>query len=247
MARSLTDAAYRLTLLGMSNLPRAALFLNGRYDLSARAYYERSARQANTFCVFADGGAKTLQWLNTAPNAALIVGDFDSFNPSALNNGSAAQIERRWEGQTDKDLTDGQLALHAALERQTRQIDIHGAFPRQDAFDHDHFLGNLLLLYEAHDRGAEARLSEPKEALYLCVETLALRREGDRLNRVSFLPFAGGARVRRTEGLRWPLLNFNLSNRRANALRNEFLPDADHIRVQLDERSPPVYVAHNWS
>ncbi len=231
----------------MSNRLRAALFLNGRYDLSARAFYERSARQANTVCVFADGGAETLEWLDAAPNAALIIGDFDSFNLSALEDSSFAHIERRWEGQTDKDLTDGQLALHAALELQRRQIDIHGAFPRQDAFDHDHFLGNLLLLYEAHDLGAEARLSEPKEALYLCVEKLSLRRKGSGLNRVSFLPFAGEARVCSTEGLRWPLLSFSLSNRRANALRNEFLPDADHVRIQMDERSPPVYVAHNWS
>ncbi len=230
----------------MSNCLRAALFLNGRYDLSARAFYERSAQQRGTVCVFADGGARVLGWLDPAPNRPLVIGDFDSLDPSELKNGGAL-IERRWEGQTDKDLTDGQLALHAALERQPRQIDIHGAFPRQDAFDHDHFLGNLLLLREAHDAGAEARLSEPKEALYLCVEKLSIQREGSGLNRVSFLPFAGEARVCRTEGLRWQLLNFSLSNRRANALRNEFLPDADHVRVQMDERSAPAYVVHNWT
>lgn len=230
----------------MSNRLRAALFLNGRYDLSARAFYERSAQQCGAICVFADGGARVLNWLDPTPNDALIIGDFDSINLSKLKN-RGALIDYQWERQIDKDLTDGQLALHAALEHQPRQIDIHGAFPRQDAFDHDHFLGNLLLLREAHDAGAEARLSEPKEAVYLCVDKLSLRREGSGLNRVSFLPFAGEARVCRTEGLRWPLLNFSLSNRRANALRNEYLPDADHVRVQLEERSAPVYVVHNWT
>ena len=233
----------------MANLTRAALFLNGRYDLSRRSFYLQSSRQPRTLCVFADGGAAALRWLEPPPERALLIGDFDSADRSALERAAqaGAAVERAWDGRTDKDMTDGQLALQAALRQGCRQIDIHGAAPRSDAYDRDHYLGNLLLLSEAHAHGADARLSEPKEAVYRCARLLTLRREGAGLNRVSVLPLAGEAHVLRSEGLRWELRRFDLSAARANGLRNEFLPDAEAAQIQMGESSPPALVFHNWA
>ena len=156
-----------------------------------------------------------------------------------------------WDGITDKDDTDGQLALHAALNAGCVRFDAFGSLPKPGDYDVDHFFGNLFLLSEARARVGDcpdfaARLSDPRQCVYLTVDHVTVEREGTTLNRVSLIPFGGSARIRRSEGLRWRLDGMTLGFERANALRNEFLPDAASCSVELEPDSAPVVVIHNW-
>ena len=225
----------------------AALFLNGGYDRRRPDFYVRSCRP-DVFVVCADGALATFSWLRRVADGVrapdLIVGDFDSLNPDDrqawLSEGA------RFETKPDQDRTDGQVGLARAAESGCEEIVIHGATPKADEYDHDHFLGNLCLLAEAADRGWSAWASEPCEAIYACSSRLDVPRRGAGLNRVSLIAHAGTAHVVRSQGLRWELRDFTLPANRPSALRNELLPAASHASIELDTASPAVLVIHNW-
>lgn len=241
-------------------MKRGAIFLHGFYDMRHPAFYSAICGAADTVRICADGGLSVFRWVNetlgTDARPDGVVGDYDSLSLEERRSWEArgVRFDPRWDGRTDKDYTDGQLALFAVLEEGCRDIEIFGALPRSDAYDHDHFLGNLFLLSEGTDRLSDSaaefhggiRIREPYEAIHWCERSVKLRREGEGLNRVSLSPMCGDARIREAHGLRWDLTRFTATNRRANALRNEFLPNADEVEIRLEENSPPVLVIHNW-
>jgi thiamine pyrophosphokinase len=237
---------------------RAAVFLNGFYDTRRPDFYAAAFGRGDVFAVCADGGLFVYSWINGLLSASfapdLVVGDSDSLDTSE---------RRAWESRgvrfatvvderaAKEDYTDGQLALYAALGAGHAQLDIYGALPTSGCYDHDHFLGNLLLLVEAYAIAGErpafsARISDPYQAISLCRQGLTLTRQDEGRNRVSLLPWGGPALVRHSEGLRWALRDFALATTRANAVRNEFLPDAQDVRIELYEGSAPVLVVQNW-
>jgi thiamine pyrophosphokinase len=236
----------------MSN-HRAVVLLDGAFDDRYPDFYAESCARDNPYIVCADGALRAVAAL--APDVApqLVVGDMDSLGDVDRNawERRGTRFDPTWDGQTAKDCTDGQLALYAALETDARRIDIHGALPRRDAYDHDHFLGNLSLLAEAHGRLGDApdaavRIAEPRETIALCRSRLTLTRQGAGLNRVSLVPFGASARVARSEGLRWDLAGLQVNAAPANALRNEFEWNARTATIELVDGSAPVYVFHNW-
>jgi len=236
---------------------KAALFLNGFYDDRYPKFYERVVRASDVFRVCADGALSVWErWREqfgeeVAPH--VVVGDFDSLSDEERRRWESRGVsfDTTWEGVTDKDDTDGQLALRTALRAGCVQFEIFGALPKPGEYDTDHFLGNLFLLREAHERVGThpdyaMRLRDPRQSILLLVGRIALEREGSGLNRLSLIPFGGVARVRRSEGLRWRLDGMTLRTDRANALRNEFESGALSCTVELEVDSAPVILVHNW-
>jgi thiamine pyrophosphokinase len=241
----------------MSQRTTAALFLDGFYDDRYPNFYITAARAPETFRVCADGALSVWEgWRerfgdHVAPD--LVVGDFDSLadEERALWESRGVVFDTTWAGITDKDDTDGQLALRAALNVGCVRFEFFGSLPKPGDYDVDHFFGNLFLLSEARARvgertGFAARLRDPRQSVTLVANRIVIAREGKNLNRVSLIPFGGVARVRRSEGLRWCLDRMTLGTERANALRNEFLPDVAFCSVELETDSAPVVVVHNW-
>ncbi|MDA1193431.1 MAG: thiamine diphosphokinase [Candidatus Poribacteria bacterium] len=233
-----------------------AIFLNGFYDERSPSFYAEICRRETAFLSCADGALRVWDWLEAVgekvPFPSVVVGDFDSMDTKtrARWEGRGAMIDGAFDRRTDKDFTDGQLALYAALDAGCREVVICGGLPNPTEYDHDHFLGNLFLLAEAHERvGGDAlsiRFAEPRESIYLVHDELTIHRVGDGLNRVSFLPFGGEGGVASSEGLRWQLRDFTLPTTRANALRNEFSTDAPSATITLRGDSAPVLAIHNW-
>ncbi len=233
------------------------VLLDGYYDHRYPAFYAGSCVRDDTFVVCADGALRVCADLLPGVTPDLVVGDMDSLGDLDREPWTArgTRFDDAWEGRTDKDQTDGQLALHAALDAGARQIDFHGGLARRVGYDHDHFLGNLSLIAEAHERLGEApdeaiRIHEPLETVFLCQSRLELQRDGDGLNRMSVVSLGAPARVARSEGLRWDLTGYEVHAAPANALRNEFREGASTAVIEMAPDSPPVYVFHNryeWS
>jgi len=243
----------RARLSGMEPTRRAAIFLNGGYDPKHAQFYVQACARALVIC--ADGGIRAFDWLMQGAAWAkphLVVGDCDSMTPADRERWESrgAAFVTAYDERADKeDYTDGQLALHIAVREGCSEFVFYGAFPPPNGSDHDHFLGNLMLLPEARHLAGErqgfcAAIRSPREDIRECVDALMLRRVGDGINRVSLIPFAGEARVRSSDGLRWRLDGMTLPVHRANALRNEMTADA--ARIELEPDSPPMFVVHNW-
>lgn len=175
------------------------------------------------FVIAADSGVDHAAALGLSVD--LVVGDFDSADPTAVAAAVAAGAALE-PHPADKDATDLELALEAALARRlTPAIVLGGA-----GFDRiDHFMANALLL--ASPRFAPLRPTwYVKGATVIPIHDRAeiIGAPGDT---VTLLPVGGPAVGIVTEGLRWPLRDERLASGSTRGVSNELV--ADTCRVVL--------------
>ena len=234
----------------------ALIFLNGYYDLRYLGFYRSEIENAvkNRFpLICADGGIRIFDELNRHGETPLIpdvlIGDMDSVSEGTTK---AKHTVQEWAGQTDKDYTDGQLAVDYALERcDCRHIIIYGGLPRPDEYETDQFLGNLKLTRFGHYRVSTgedyaAEMRDPRQTIHYVLSRVQLSRKGSGLQRVSLIADVPNVVVKKSENLRWDLASLHIHPDLTNALRNEFTEDAEWASLQLAEGSAPVYTIHNW-
>ena len=139
----------------------ALIFLNGYYDTRCLDFYRQetvTALENGSPLICADGGIRIFDDLNQDEDTTLVpdvlIGDMDSVpNRGSKPLPQAKRIVQEWVGKTDKDYTDGQLAVDYALEAYgCRHIIIYGGLPRPERYETDQFLGNLKLMRFGHYR-----------------------------------------------------------------------------------------------
>ncbi len=234
----------------------ALIFLNGYYDLRYLNFYRSEIESGveNHFpLICADGGIHIFDELNLYSDTAFVpdvlIGDMDSVSEDATK---AKHIVQEWVGQTDKDWTDGQLAVDYALEEcGCRHIIVYGGLPRPNEYETDQFLGNLKLMRFGHyrvsaDESYSAEIRDPKQTIHYVLSTVRLSRKSSGLQRVSLIAEAPNVVVEKSENLRWDLASLHIHPDLTNALRNEFTDGARWASLQLVKGSAPVYVIHNW-
>ncbi len=234
----------------------ALIFLNGYYDTRHLDFYRQeiiTARENRFPLICADGGIRIFDELNRREDMPLVpdvlIGDMDSV---AAGGTKAKHIVQEWIGKTDKDYTDGQLAVAYALEEyRCRHIIIYGGLPRPEVYETDQFLGNLKLMRFGHyrvstDEVYKAEMRDPKQTIYYVLSSVRLTRKNSELQRVSLIAETDNVVVEKSENLRWDLASLHIHPDLTNALRNEFVEGAQWAALQLVERSAPVYVIHNW-
>ena len=235
----------------------ALIFLNGFYDIRHLDFYRQEisfAIKNGNPLICADGGIRIFDKLNQQESKTLIpdilIGDLDSIDGKTTE---AKRTVEKWIGQTDKDYTDGQLAVDYALKHYDSQhIIIYGGLPRPEEYEIDHFLGNLKLMrfghYLASDKYTDfkAEMRAPRQTIHYVLSELRLTRKNSGLQRVSLIAYEANVIVESSQNLRWDLTSLHIHPDLTNALRNEFIEGAAWAEIQLTENSAPVYVIHNW-
>lgn len=238
----------------------ALIFLNGYYDTQYLGFYRQeivTAVENGSPLVCADGGIRIFDELNQCGEMPLVpdvlIGDMDSVADRGYKPlPQAKRIVQEWVGKTDKDYTDGQLAVDYALKAYgCRHIIIYGGLPRPEVYETDQFLGNLKLMRFGHyrlptDEHYSAEMRDPKQTIHYVLSTLRLTRKNSELQRVSLIAEADNVVVEKSENLRWDLASLHVHPDLTNALRNEFVEGAEWAALQLVKGSTPVYVIHNW-
>jgi thiamine pyrophosphokinase len=176
--------------------------------------------------VAADGGAESLHRLGRRPD--LLIGDLDS--TSARLVGRLAEdgvtVERY---PTDKEASDTELALHAALARGATDIVLLGALGGDRL---DHALANLLLLSDPALEKVDVRLVHAGNRVRVVrsgESASLLGRVGDL---VTLLPIGGDATGVTTQGLRWPLDAAALHMGPSRGLSNEITSMPASVRLE---------------
>lgn len=175
-----------------------------------------------TLVIAADGGARHAAHLGVRVDRW--VGDGDSVDAAMLHalRAAGATIER---SPTDKDESDAELAIEAALAAGADRLSIVGALggPRLD-----HALANLTLLSLPELAGLDVRIVAAEHRIRLLVAdgpgAPATPRQMDLHGRigdlVSLLPVGADAIGVTTEGLRYPLRDEPLLLGRTRGLSN---------------------------
>ncbi|RKU27633.1 hypothetical protein C6499_11525 [Candidatus Poribacteria bacterium] len=234
----------------------ALIFLNGYYDTRYLDFYRQeilTALENRFLLICADGGIRIFDDLNQDTDTTLVpdvlIGDMDSVVEGITK---AKHVVQEWIGKTDKDWTDGQLAVDYALEAYgCRHIIIYGGLPRPEVYETDQFLGNLKLMRFGHyrvstDTPYKAEMRDPKQTIHYVLSAVRLARKNSGLQRVSLIAEADNVVVEKSENLRWDLASLHIHPDLTNALRNEFVEGAEWAVLQLVEGAAPVYVIHNW-
>jgi thiamine pyrophosphokinase len=175
--------------------------------------------------IAADGGARWALDCGLLPH--LVIGDLDSIDAVTLDRlrELAVPIEAL---PTDKDATDGELALQYALATQPAEVIMVGALggPR-----FDHGLANCLLLtappagqtrISLLDNTTEVRLVRPQDPW---------RWTSTPGEVVSLIPVGARAEGIHTDGLRWPLQGATLPVGRSRGVSNEAIATEAMVQV----------------
>ena len=234
----------------------ASIFLNGYYNFDQIQFYRseiESALKQDTPLICADGGIHIFQMCGLQPT--ILIGDLDSisdFTTPTINElkQSGVNVISEWIGQTDKDYTDGQLAVIYALKKlKCNYIIIYGGFPT--SFDVDHFLGNLKLMrlgfhISIIPSSFRAEMRDVFQAIYFVSSQVEINRKSEKSQYISLIAEHRNVHVKSSTGLRWDVSNMWIDPDQPKTLRNEFISDANKVMIELAEGSAPVYVIHNW-
>ena len=207
---------------GAAALPAAIVFAgNGRVEPAVRARLPQPAD-----VIAADSGLTVASALGLGVDH--LVGDLDSVDPVAVEAAAAAgtTVDRH---PAEKDATDLELALDAALIRGARRlVVVDGGGDRLD-----HLLANVLLLSSPAFAGADVEAFAGDARIAVARGGDAVTITGEPGSLVTLLPVGGAARGIVTEGLRYPLHAEELAPGTTRGVSNELLGAAG--RVGLSE------------
>ncbi|MFD0713495.1 thiamine diphosphokinase [Paenibacillus sp. GCM10027626] len=175
----------------------------------------------------ADHGAAFLIANGFKPDIAL--GDFDSVTDEEWEAIKAYSKEVRDCDPIDKNYTDTELALRAALDSGARSIAIIGAIGSRL----DHTLANIQLLKVAHDHGARAAIIDEHNHLQLMTSELSISKNPS-YRYVSLLPLSASVTGITLEGFKYPLHEATLETGQSLCISNELADTANtsHIRMR---------------
>jgi thiamine pyrophosphokinase len=163
--------------------------------------------------VAADGGANWLESLGLTPH--LVVGDLDSLDEATVARLTllGARVERH---PPDKDASDTELAVEAAMRAGADRVVVLGAFGGSRL---DHELANVLLLADPA-MGADVRLQHGSTLVRAINGPASLTLEAEVGAVVTLLPIGPGAVGVTTRGLRYALEDEPLTVGRSRGLSN---------------------------
>lgn len=124
---------------------------------------------------------------------------------------------------SEKNATDGEIALNRAIEAGADHITFYGGGGKRE----DHFLGNLHLLYQAAERGVFAECVTNYARIFVAEGLVPLN--GIKGKTVSILPFGGNAHILKSGGLHYPLLHLTLSYGSTRGISNVVTEDEAYI------------------
>jgi thiamine pyrophosphokinase len=189
------------------------IILNGDKPIIEKDFF------AGKKVICADGAYRYAQELGI--NADLIIGDFDSFDINDLPQ----NIEVK-KFSSDKDETDGELALNEAISRGAENIYIIGAGGRRE----DHFFANIILLYIALKNGVNAKIISDYSEILMFDGDISLNvKKGYYL---SIVPFKDSLHIINTEGLKYKISDGIISYDNTLGISNVITEDTVKISVK---------------
>lgn len=210
----------------MATAARALVVADGDVDVSALA---ELAGPEPTRLIAADGGAAHVLAAGLVPD--VVVGDFDSLGPAERARLEALGVELR-VASPDKDESDMELCLVAALEAGAQRITIAGAM---GLLRPEHTVANLLLLADHRLDGRAVTLVGRGSRLWRIGtadgsgESEVVGEPGDY---VSLLPLDPAVTGVTTEGLRFALADETLPMGPSRGLSNELESDRAHVTTR---------------
>lgn len=215
---------------------KAFIFVNG---IMRDGEAIRRSITAEDFLIAVDRGLNHLNAMNLKPH--LLIGDLDSIEPADLENiqHQGIAVEKY---PIEKDETDLELALQAALKKGFRTIVIVAALGGRT----DMTLANMLILTRPDLQGFDVCLEDGIEEVRVVQPEIGI--SGQAGDIVSLLPLGNPVTGVRTTGLHFPLHGETLWPHQSRGLSNFMVQPAATVRIDsghllcIHTRQTPVTV-----
>ncbi len=191
--------------------------------------------------IAADGGLDHFHKLGILPDEWM--GDMDSVSEEARawlsRHQNRVQI-RRFD--PDKDFTDGELALRAAVESGADEILIIGAFSEVRP---DHMLANILMAAKTAAQFERAiELTDGETGCHILVGPCKIRfNSADAVDMmISLLPLTERLTGVSYTGLRYTLRDHTLSFGSARAISNSIDPRSSEFTIEIQSGSGALFI-----
>jgi thiamine pyrophosphokinase len=193
------------------------IFLNGVIENDE---FIKEIVNKEDFIIAVDGGLNHIKRLGFAPN--LILGDFDSseYNMALESNGEIHKYN------SDKNATDGEIAMEYVIEKGFNEVIIVGALGNRI----DHMLSNIYMLEKLSDAGITGKIISYKNEIYFLTNELVLSRGKYKyFSVVSITDMISGLSI---ENSRYDLDHADLSRTESLCISNEFLEETVNISLE---------------
>ena len=187
---------------------------------------DRSWLDGVDLVIAADGGAGSLDRIGRRPDR--LIGDLDSVEPALAARLADAGV-RVEPHPPDKDASDTELAVEAALAAGATEVVLLGAFGGARV---DHELANLLLLADPALAGRDIRAVRGGSVVSALHGGGRADLRGAVGDIVTLLPVGSDATGVTTHGLRWPLASATLRLGRSRGLSNEVVASPASVLVE---------------
>jgi len=161
----------------------------------------RTLLPAFDFVVCCDGGLRHLEKLDLKPD--VIVGDFDSVDPSLLDDYYTQGISIKTYP-AEKDKTDTELAAQTVIEAGADKVIILGGIGSR----WDHSYANVMILVKLAKQGIDAEIMHSHNRIVVSNKELYL--SGIPGQFVSLLPLGENVFINETKGLKYKIKNREL-------------------------------------
>ncbi len=202
---------------------RAFIFANGKLEQPPVILKELDPAD---LIIAADGGALHCAELGIKPG--VIIGDFDSLQPEAIETYKGAGVEII-QFPSHKDETDLELALQHARKKNAQQVYILGGLGAR----WDMSLANILLLAHPSFIGMQISLLDGRQEIRILSSGEQSDLPGYPGETISLIPLAGDAEGITTQGLEYPLNHETLYFGSSRGVSNVFVQN--HAKIQLDK------------
>ena len=213
-----------------------ALIIGG--GLVNTGYNTHKVIEDSDFIIAADGGLDNCIHLNINPD--LIIGDLDSATTSSLdlakdNNWIIRKFSR------DKNETDGELAILAAIDYGANNINIIGALKGNDRFDHP--IGNMFLISSDSFKDQNITLVEETYEIRVLRKHQILTLSGQPGDIVSLISISDISKGIITWGLKYDLSGVSILRGSTRGMSNELI--WRNIEVSISDGILMVYLEHS--
>ncbi len=202
---------------------RALVISGGSVDEALALRFFREESLLPSLTVAADRGLEFFAAHGIKPD--IIVGDFDSAGsglPEKYAQDPSVEILRYIP---EKDSTDTELALAAAIGRGFAGIDLLGATGTRL----DHVCGNIQLLSWAAARGAQVRILDPHNRVCLKQEPFVIRRDLQWGSFISLFAYGGPVTGLTLRGFKYETENLLLTTGETRGVSNEITAEEGHV------------------
>lgn len=174
------------------------------------------------YVICADGGLEKVKKLDLMPN--LILGDFDSVDPSILENYKSLNIETV-TFPPEKDYTDMELAIDHAANRGFKEIILVGASGTRL----DHTVANMLLIEKYFNKNINIKIIDNNNIIQMVTNNMSILFKKNYY--VSIVPFSKSIQGLTLQGFKYPLNNVNVKRGSTLCISNEVSEEVGVIKI----------------